>query len=96
MHIRRYNNAKKVEIPLSAGIVELDIHGMNKYQAKIYIDSQIKRASAAVYRLRIIHGYNSGKELQKMVRTEYAKHPKVKRIEIGLNAGQTDLVLREL
>ena len=81
---------------MQAGIIELDVHGMNKSQAKIYIDSRLKRANAGVYRLRIIHGYNGGKELQRFVRTEYAKHPKVKRIELGLNQGQTDLVLREL
>ncbi len=29
------------------------------------------------------------------IRKEYAKHPKVLRIELGLNPGETDLVLRE-
>lgn len=29
------------------------------------------------------------------IRREYAKHPKVLRIELGLNPGETDLVLRE-
>ena len=30
----------------SAGIVEIDIHGMNKYQAKILIESKLKAASS--------------------------------------------------
>ena len=30
-----------------AGIVEIDLHGMNKYQAKLYIDSQLKKQRAA-------------------------------------------------
>lgn len=79
-----------------AGIIELDVHGMTKYQAKIFIDSRLNRAKGGVYRIRVIHGYNSGKELRDMVRREYSKNPKVLRVEVGLNQGVTDLVLREL
>lgn len=81
---------------MSAGIKEIDIHGFTKAQAKIFIDSQLKRATSDVYRLRVIHGYRGGTELRDMVRTVYRKHPKVLRISIGLNQGETDLVLREL
>lgn len=77
----------------SAGIVEVDIHGMNSYQAKVCIDSRLKSTKA--YRLRIVHGYHGGTQLQNMVRTTYRNHPKVLRIELGMNPGQTDLVLRE-
>ena len=31
-----------------------------------------------------------------MIRKTYAKHPKVLRLELGMNMGATDLVLREL
>ena len=78
------------------GIVELDIHGMTKYQAKILIDSQLKRVKSDVYVLRIVHGYHGGTGLLQMVRKEYRNHPKVLRISVGLNQGETDLVLREL
>jgi DNA-nicking Smr family endonuclease len=81
---------------MNAGIKEIDIHGLNKAQAKVVIDSQLKRAASDVYRLRIIHGYRGGTELRDMVRSVYRKHPKVLRISIGLNQGETDLVLREL
>ena len=37
-----------------------------------------------------------GTALRDAIRTQYKNHPKVRRIEIGLNPGQTDLVLREL
>ena len=79
---------------VQAGIVELDIHGMNKHQVKTFIDSRLKGTKA--YRLRVIHGFHSGNELQQFVRTAYRSHPKVLRVECGLNAGATDLVLREL
>jgi len=81
---------------VSTGILELDIHGMTKYQAKICIDNQLKRAKRDLYRIRVIHGYHSGTELKDMVHLNYRKHPSVIRIESGLNQGITDLVLREL
>lgn len=81
---------------MKAGIIELDIHGMNTMQAKACIDSALKRASNATYRIRVIHGYQRGTALRDLVRNTYRSHPKVLRLEIGLNQGQTDLVLREL
>ena len=80
---------------MQTGIMELDIHGMNTTQAKACIDSALRRASAATYRIRIIHGYQHGTGLRDMIRKDYRKHPKVLRLELGLNQGQTDLVLRE-
>jgi len=81
---------------MQPGVMEIDVHGMNKYQAKVFIDSRLKRADASVYRVRIIHGYRSGTELRDMVRQEYGKnHPKVIKIANSLNPGETELVLRE-
>ena len=79
-----------------SGIIEIDIHGMTKYQARMCIESKLKRAGSGVYRIRVIHGYRGGTELRGLVRNEFAKHPKVRRIEVGLNQGATDLILREL
>lgn len=80
---------------MTAGILELDIHGCNTHQAKVAIDSALKRAGAGVYRLRIIHGYQRGTALREFVRSAYKNNPKVLRIELGLNQGQTDYILRE-
>lgn len=77
------------------GIVELDIHGMNRHQAKLFIDSKLKACDRSVYCMRIIHGYHGGVELTDMVRSVYRHHPKVIRISLGLNRGITDLILRE-
>lgn len=79
---------------MHSGIWELDVHAMNQFQAKTYIDSQLKRAKEDVYIIRIIHGYNRGTALRDMIRKEYRCHPKVKRVEVSLNPGITDLVLR--
>ena len=75
---------------------ELDVHNMTRVQAVTAIDAALRRADAGVYRLRIIHGYHGGTALRDAVRSRYAAHPKVKRIELGLNPGETDLILREL
>ncbi len=80
---------------MQAGILELDLHGMNTHQAKIAIDSQLKRAKGGVYRLRLIHGYRGGTALRDMIRETYRHHPRVLRVELGLNPGETELVLRE-
>ncbi len=76
-----------------AGIEELDIHGMNTYGARVCLDSKLKKTKA--YRLRVIHGHHGGQVLQQLVRTAYKNHPKVLRVEVGLNQGETDLVLKE-
>ncbi|MDL2258366.1 hypothetical protein LJC42_04355 [Eubacteriales bacterium OttesenSCG-928-K08] len=77
------------------GVVEINLHGYNKAQAQAAIDAALKRAGASVYRIRLIHGYHQGTELRDMIRSRYRKHPKTIRLELGLNQGQTELVLRE-
>ena len=81
---------------LTGGFQEIDVHNMTKVQAITAIDAQLRRASASVYRLRVIHGYHNGTVLRDAVRAHYKDHPKVKRIELGLNPGETDLILRDL
>ena len=81
---------------ISTGILELDIHGMTKFQAKVCIDSQLKKVKRDIYRIKVIHGYHNGTELKDMVNKSYKSHPKVIRIEIGINQGITELVLRDL
>ena len=78
------------------GFPEIDVHNMTRTQAITAIDARLRRADASVYRLRVIHGFHGGRAIRDAVRTHYKNHPKVKRIEIGLNPGETDLVLREL
>lgn len=80
---------------MQAGILELDLHGRNTYQAKVAIDSALKRAKAGTYRIRLIHGYHGGTALRDLIRTQYRSHPRILRLELGLNPGETDLVLRE-
>lgn len=80
---------------MTGAVMELDLHGCTVYQAEIAIDAALRRAKAGTYRIRLIHGYQGGTALKNMIRTKYRSHPKVLRLEMGMNQGQTDLVLRE-
>ena len=92
---RLSSQALPADMISGAGIVQLDIHGMNRYQAKEAIDAALRRTKG-VYLLRIIHGGNHNTVLRDMIAEEYASHPMVLRIEGGNNSGRTELVLREL
>jgi len=81
---------------ITGGFQEIDVHNMTKTQAIAAVDARLRRAGPSVYRLKVIHGYRGGTVLRDAVRARYKDHPKVKRIELGLNPGETDLVLREL
>lgn len=73
------------------GIVTIDLHGKNEYQARVAIDAALRR-SRGVYRIRCIHGYHGGTVLRDMLRRDYAG--KVLRLQ-AVNEGTTDLIIRE-
>ena len=76
-----------------------DGDGLEFYKKKLSHKTTLiltaKDAGRSVYRLELIHGYHSGTQLRDMIRRTYAGHPKVLRLELGLNPGVTELVLRE-
>lgn len=81
---------------MTSAFQEVDVHGMNRTQAFAAIDAKLRRAGGMVYTLRVIHGYHGGTVLRDAIRAHYRSNPKVVRIELGLNPGETDLILREL
>lgn len=80
---------------MNTGIITVDLHGKNTYQAKVRIDALLRRAGNGTYRLRLVHGCHGGTALRDLIRTEYAHHPKVKRLILSSDGGTTELVLRE-
>ena len=89
-------------------IIELDVHGLTVDQAISKIEDQIRRANASTYRIRVIHGFNRGNNIQRGIyplrglraslgRREigHGLNPKVLRITGGDNPGITELILRE-
>lgn len=77
------------------GIITVDLHGKNRYQAKIALDAALRRADGSVYRVRVVHGFHNGTALREMIAEEYAHHPQVRRL-LSVGDGVTELVLREL
>ena len=83
---------------MNAGILEIDLHGMNCKQVKIKIDSVLRRAAKGTYTIRLIHGFHGGTRIKEMIDEEYGfgRHEKVIRIRPGENPGVTELIFREL
>ncbi len=75
--------------------MQIDLHGKTLYQARVAMNAALRRATAADYRLKVIHGCTGGTAIRDMLREEYSRHPKVLRLESSLNPGQTIFVLRE-
>ena len=80
---------------MQSGIVTVDLHGKNTYQAKVTMDALLRRAGGGTYRIRVIHGSHGGTALRDFIRTEYSRHPRVKRLLLSPDGGATELVLRE-
>ncbi len=80
---------------MQKGIIQLDLHGKNVYQAHIAIDAALRR-SRGVYIIQLIHGYHAGQALREMIAREYATHPAVLELRSGSNPGVTELILRRL
>ena len=81
-------------IDMAAGIVELDLHGKNVFQARIALETALKRAGAGTYRIRVIHGFNSGTAIRDLIRNEFSGRRDVLRC-VANGSGCTDLILRE-
>ena len=79
---------------MQPGIIELDLHGKNVYQARVAIDAALRRCGGGVYRLRLIHGYRGGTAIRDMLWLTYGRRSQVKRM-VSVSEGVTELVLRE-
>lgn len=79
-------------------IIEMDVHGMTADQAVAAIEAKVNKANASTYKVRVIHGFNRGNNIQRAIYRElgHGLNPKIKRIVGGDNPGITELVLKEL
>ena len=81
-----------------SSITEIDIHGMRAEEAVKTLSKIIQDAPAAVYRIRVVHGYHRGNALQRAIYDEFEyfrASERVLRLEGGSNPGITEIVLRE-
>ena len=74
-------------------VVTVDLHTMTVTQAQAHLTARINRLPSKIKEVVVIHGYNGGTALQKMVRKDF-KHPKVKRKILSLNPGITSFLLK--
>ena len=72
---------------------EIDLHGMYADDAKKYLNDQISRLPKGTLSVDVIHGYNQGTALKKMVMA--FKHERIERKIIGLNQGVTTFILKK-
>jgi DNA-nicking Smr family endonuclease len=75
-------------------IKEIDVHGLTTIQAKNTIMKALKEIDYSISILRIIHGYNNGNALKNMIRSQFKSHPKIERIELSMNQGITDFIIK--
>lgn len=78
-------------------IIEIDVHGLYVEEAIQKIDQKIKKAPVGTYRIRVIHGFNRGNNIQRAIYRDILPelYPNVKRIVGGDNPGITEIILRE-
>ena len=82
---------------LTSGIIEIDLHGLRVEDAVQKTEEAVRKASASVYIIRLIHGYHRGTGIREAVEYEFSngRNSKVKRVRPGGNPGITELILRE-
>lgn len=78
---------------LSNRKAEIDIHGMQRAEAKQYLERFLSSANGSIREIVVIHGYGSGTVLQQMVRGGL-RHHRIEYKSIGLNPGTTTLYLK--
>lgn len=77
---------------LSNQKVEIDIHSMQRAEAKKYLERFLSQVNGSVREVVVIHGFHSGTVLQRLVRQEL-KHHRIRSRVVGLNEGVTTLLL---
>ena len=84
---------------MQSGTIRLDIHGMTCTQAQAAIDAahgDFRNVEARTKELAgIVRRRGTIAEDRAAIQAELDRHPRVKRLEVGLNQGATELVLRE-
>lgn len=70
----------------------VDIHHMERAEAKKYLERLLAGLGSEVEEVVVIHGYRSGQTLQQMVRKEL-KYKRIRQKVQGLNPGITSLMI---
>ncbi len=77
---------------LARTAAEVDIHHMNRDQAKRYLGQFLDRVEPSVKEVTVIHGWSGGTVLQTMVQ-KGLRHPRIRAKIKSMNPGVTILLL---
>jgi DNA-nicking Smr family endonuclease len=71
-------------------MVEIDVHGMTKSEAKLEIERLIASLDESIKEIRIIHGYRSGQILREAIQgPHFIRSKRFKRKKFTMNRGET-------
>ena len=73
--------------------IEVDLHGMTVVEARNHLIARLNKLPSHIREVRVIHGYNQGTNLQKVVRKEF-KHKTIERKILELNQGITTFLIK--
>lgn len=71
----------------------VNLHEMRVSEARQWLEAKVSRAPREIREIVVIHGYRGGTALQNMVRKSF-RHPRVRQVILGLNPGETILILK--
>lgn len=82
---------------MNSPIIEFDVHGMRTEDAVAAIQKKVDQAGTAVYKIRVIHGYNGGTgSAQLSGKSSVMDGNRGKAHHNGCKGGDYGLILREL
>lgn len=76
-----------------AYFVTIDLHGQTVESARKILNEKLKALPADTHEVTVIHGYHGGTAILQMVRSY--KNSKIERKILGLNNGETVLVIKQ-
>ena len=74
-------------------IREIDLHGMSLIEGRKYLNSELNKMPRHIKEVHVIHGYQGGKALQKMVRQNFG-HKRIDKVVLSMNQGMTVFMLK--
>lgn len=75
-------------------VLTIDLHCMKVWEAVLYLNKIVEYAPSYIREIIIIHGYQNGTKLLKMIRSDYS-NPRIERKFLGLNPGRTSFIMKE-
>ena len=76
---------------MSDAFVDVDLHDMTTDEARIEIKRALKTVSKFTYQIRLIHGFNRGTRIKKMISEEFRNNKQNQKNYSGRQSGCNDI-----